>query len=270
MVYPKISGKLLRVFCYLLFFATFPAYAQRTIGDIAVPSGFKRIERETDTFAKYLRGLELRSESTVYLFNGNPKSYQGAQYAVINMDVGSRDLQQCADAVMRLKAEYHFQLNQYDKIHFNFTNGDRVDFVSYAHGYRPSIIGNKVSWNKTAKEDFSYSTFRKYLNLIYSYAGSYSLSREMIPVPSVNSLEIGQVFIQGGFPGHAVIVVDLAINEQGEKVFMLAQSYMPAQDIHVLKNPRNRELSPWYSLENGDELLTPEWKFQSEDLKKFR
>ena len=53
---------------------------------------------------------------------------------------------------------------------------------------------------------------------------------------SIENIEIGDVFIQGGFPGHAIIVVDLAENEVGEKCFLVAQSYMPAQEIHVLKN----------------------------------
>ena len=52
------------------------------------------------------------------------------------------------------------------------------------------------------------------------------------------SLQPGDVFIKGGSPGHAVIVVDVAIYTQtGKKVFLLAQSYMPAQQIHILVNP---------------------------------
>lgn len=262
--------KMLKVVGFLLFAIPFPGFTQHKIQEIPAPTGYQRIETESGSFASYLRNLELKNESTVYLFDGSPKAYQGAQYAVIDMDVGNRDLQQCADAVMRLKAEYHYQNDQYENIHFNFTNGDRVDFVQYAKGYRPKVSGNHVSWNKTASEDFSYPAFRKYLTLIFSYAGSYSLSREMIPVSQVQELDIGQVFIQGGFPGHAIIVVDLAENSQGKKVFMLAQSYMPAQDIHILKNPRNAGLSPWYSIEDGEVLFTPEWKFHSDDLKRFR
>ncbi|MBZ4654739.1 MAG: hypothetical protein JG781_2096 [Peptococcaceae bacterium] len=54
-----------------------------------------------------------------------------------------------------------------------------------------------------------------------------------------------------------------------EKIFILAQSYMPAQDIQILKNPMNQEISPWYSINFGEELHTPEWKSKKDDLKRF-
>ena len=87
------------------------------------------------------------------------------------------------------------------------------------------------------------------------------------------SLQPGDVFIKGGSPGHAVIVVDVAIYPQtGKKVFLLAQSYMLAQQIHILVNPANRGLSPWYELSDNDEgkLYTPEWVFEKKDLKRFK
>ena len=67
----------------------------------------------------------------------------------------------------------------------------------------------------------------------------------------------------------AVIVVDVAVNSEGKKVFLLAQSYMPAQDIHVLKNPTDLTLSPWYSTDFEDILATPEWNFKEKELNKF-
>lgn len=76
--------------------------------------------------------------------------------------------------------------------------------------------------------------------------------------------------IQGGSPGHCVIVVDMAVHkETGERLFMLAQSYMPAQDIHILKNEQKEEISPWYSLNFAGQLETPEWTFERDDLKQF-
>ena len=81
-------------------------------------------------------------------------------------------------------------------------------------------------------------------------------------------IQVGDVFIQGGFPGHAVIVVDMVKNQEGEKRFMLAQSYMPAQELQVLKNPASDE--PWYSIPKlHEKLVTPEWNFASTDLKRF-
>ena len=45
----------------------------------------------------------------IFLYNGDLKNRQDVHQAVINIDAGGKeDLQQCADAVMRMKAEYHF------------------------------------------------------------------------------------------------------------------------------------------------------------------
>ena len=77
----------------------------------------------------------------------------------------------------------------------------------------------------------------------------------------------GDIFIQGGFPGHAVLVLDVATNAQDEKIFLIGQSYMPAQDFHILKNLENENLSPWYKINDGEKLYTPEWTFDWKDLK---
>ena len=49
-------------------------------------------------------------------------------------------------------------------------------------------------------------------------------------------MKIGDIFVQDGKPGHAAIIIDMATNEANQKVFSLAQSFIPTQDIHILKN----------------------------------
>ncbi len=83
-------------------------------------------------------------------------------------------------------------------------------------------------------------------------------------------MEIGHVFIQKGNPyGHAVIVVDMAQNSKGKKIYLLAQSYMPAQETQILANPNDSDLSPWYNLDY-ETIITPEWIFYPTDLKHFK
>ena len=238
---------------------------------IPAPESYSRVLVKENSFAEYLRNLYLKTENNaVVLFDGNLKENQTAQYRVLKMDVGDKDLQQCADAVMRLWAEYLFEQKLFEEIHFNFTNGDVAKWNEYAEGYRPTISGNSVSWNKTKDEDYSYPNFREYLNLVFNYAGSYSLSKELKQVQNPSDIKAGDVFIYGGFPGHAVIVLDVALNKtSSEKVFLLAQSYMPAQEIHILINPVNDTLSPWYQIPADGILYTPEWTFELEELKSF-
>jgi hypothetical protein len=233
------------------------------------PKDFSRLDNNKKSFAYYLQNFPLKPhDAQVHLYNNKLKYRQDVHAAVLDIDVGNRDLQQCADATMRLRAEFLYKQKQYDQISFNFTNGFIAKYSKWRKGYHIKVKGNKVSWSKHSKPTVSYTSFRKYLNMVFSYAGTLSLEKELESVVP-KKLEIGNIFIQGGSPGHAIIVMDMAKNSKGEKVFLIAQSYMPAQEIHVLKNPNDLELSPWYSLKKLEELVTPEWIFTKEQIKKF-
>lgn len=236
---------------------------------IAPPSGYERTACEEGSFCDWLRDLPLKpAGAPVRYFDGDVKTH-AQHHAVIDVDTGKRDLQQCADAVMRLKAEYHYAKGDYANIHFNYTSGDKVSFDDWRKGRKPIVRGNKVSFTAPAGEtDNSYRNFRKYMTSIFTYAGTYSLAKEMDSV-NVRDIQVGDVFIVGGMPGHAVMVMDVAENETGKKMFLLAQSYMPAQDMHILKNPENAG-SPWYSADFYAFLNTPDWQFSRKHLKRFR
>jgi hypothetical protein len=235
-----------------------------------LPEGYTRITPEKNSFAQYLQNLPLKPEGTIALnYDGSVKQPDDVYTAVVNIDVGEKDLQQCADAIMRLRAEYLFAQQRYDEIKFNLTNGFTTEYSKWAQGYRIAVKGNKTNWVKKSQPDNSYTQFRQYLDLIFTYAGTLSLEKELTPI-EINQIEIGSVFIKGGSPGHAVIVVDLAENKStGDKIFLLAQSYMPAQDIQILKNPNSANLSPWYSTKIEQKLITPEWTFTKNQLRKF-
>ena len=240
------------------------------IDRINCPEGYERIDISNDSFGYFLRHLELKPEgSEVMLYDGRKKSNQNVHVAVFSIDVGDRDLQQCADATMRLWAEYLRKAGRDEDIHFNFTNGFRVDYKKWMEGYRIKVDGNDVSWVKSTEPSNTYKTFMSYMRIIFAYAGTLSLNEELESV-LINDMDIGDIFVQGGSPGHAVIVVDMAINkETGQTVFLLAQSYMPAQEIHVLINPNDENLGPWYILDDREVYFTPEWQFDNDVLKRY-
>lgn len=255
------------VICALTFHES--ALAQRTIESISTPAGFSRVA--SNGFGTYLRKLPLKPEGTkVKLYDGTEKYWQGGAYAVVDMEIGKTDLQQCADACIRLRAEYLWRNKQYDKIHFNFVNGFKADYTKWAEGNRICVKGNKASWYEAGEPDYSYRSFRKYLNMVFSYAGTASLAKEMTSV-KLGDAQIGDVFILGDSPGHAMIIVDIAQDRKSRKAMMVAQSYMPAQDIHVVTNLNDEDISPWYIY--NDDTLTfgfPELTFQSYQIKRFQ
>lgn len=219
----------------------------KTLHDIPPPKGYKRIESNTNPFESWLRKLPIKKDKTVYLYNDKIKPNQSAQFAVVDMSRSRTDLQQCADVVMRLRAEYLFAQKHFDSIRF-------MDY-------------NKKWYNWTGGNNRG--RFEQYLQQVFGWCGSASLDKQLNPVTNYNELKSGDIFIKGGFPGHAMIVSDMAINSKGEKVFMLIQGYQPAQDIHIVINPMDQELSPWYQLTSANEIYTPEWTFYKDQLHRW-
>ncbi len=218
-----------------------------TISEIPIPQGYERNNYSPDAFASWLRNIKLKNDKTVYKYDGTPKYNQIAQFAVLNISVGKQNLQQCADAVMRLRAEYFYDRKDFNKISFTDNNGR-------SYYYQPP---------------FTRDHFNNYLLKVFGMCGTASLSKQLKKDVQIKDIESGDVLIRGGFPGHAVIVIDVAINKGGKKIYLLAQSYMPAQDIHVLINPVNKNLSPWYEVNDESIIETPEYNFTKYELKRW-
>lgn len=217
----------------------------KRISDIPLPKGYTRLKPEAGSFAAWLKLLPLKKDKTVFLYNGQLKRNQQAQYAVVDMSTGKEDLQQCADVVMRLRAEYLFAAGKYNEIRF-------TDFEGKAYAWKG---GN----NRAG--------FDQYLRTVFGMCGSASLEKQLNTVSDFRAIKPGDVLIRGGFPGHAVIVADMATNETGEKIYLLVQGYQPAQDMHVLNNPANPGYTPWYTITGSKNIQTPEWDFLTTQLK---
>jgi hypothetical protein len=249
----------------------------KKVKDIPTPKGYERAEntelsRENwaSPFGAYLQNAPLKKDKTVYLYNGEKKRNQSAQFAVLDVSVGDRDLQQCADALMRLRGEFLFQQKAYDKISFKSVEGQVMRYVDWANGNHNLLKTQDLKSPLKKDADITYPNFLKYMNFVFAYASTLSLEKELKPVKNISDIQIGDVFIKGGAPGHAIIVMDLAQHkETGKKVFLLAQSYMPAQNIHILVNPNNAKSSPWYDESFENQLVTPEWVFEKSSLRRF-
>lgn len=238
-----------------------------SIAELPIPAGFKRLPQPAGSFGAWLRTMRLKSDNNVYLYNGQLKRNQQAQYAVLDISTGAKDLQQCADAVIRLYAEYLYAGRQWGKIGFHATDGTWMDYNSWMKGDRFVLKQNRLVKIRKAAPCSGDACFSQYLETVFSWAGTLSLSKELLPVKDTRKVLPGDVFIKGGAPGHAVIVMDVAENSAGERIFLLAQSYMPAQNIHVLKNPAS--VTPWYPAAFTGKLLTPEWVFDAGELARF-
>jgi hypothetical protein len=232
-----------------------------TIGAIPLPAGYHRATVAPGSFGAWLRAVALKRTLTVYLYNGKPKANQDAQFAVLDVSVGHEDLQQCADAVMRLRAEYLYGRKEYAAITFYTERGVRLNFAEFA-------AKNGVSLRGDVMVDLTKPCFDLFLQKVFSYCSTRTLAKQLVPA-AYSTIEPGDVLIRSGSPGHAMLVMDLAEDEQGRRIYMLAQSYMPAQDIHIVKNPGD-DFSPWYQADSTiGVVVTPEYMFKTNELRKW-
>ncbi len=241
----------------------------KTVGAIQPPEGFKAQVTDSNSYTFWLRSLPIKKDKNVYLYDGSLKRNQHAQFAVLDISVGDKDLQQCADAVIRLRAEYLYSQRRFDEINFLATSGQEIAYARWRKGERFTLRGNRLqsyqleSWSNIEER----KGFDSYLEWVFMYAGTLSLAQQLKKKNDFYAIQAGDVLLQGGSPGHAMQVMNIAVNEKGEKVYLLAQSYMPAQSIHIVKNPMTIAAGAWYTVREGrTSIQTPEWQFTKEQL----
>jgi hypothetical protein len=239
-------------------------FAGSTIGTrFNPPAGYERVAVESGSFAEYLRNFQLKSYGTVAKLADGTDNLTAPTEAVLELDVRKNGLQQCADSIIRLYAEYRYARGEYEYVSFDcYTNPVfTMNFSFWTQGNRVRANGNKLEWyqpDNATPGDTSYSTFRYYLDNVFNYANTYSLKNQMMQIDSAD-LQVGDCLIitadqTGGTDGHAMIVVDVAVEKStGKKVFMIAEGNTPATEMYVIKDYANDTV--WFSL-NEDGTFT--------------
>ena len=235
---------------------------------IATPEGFTRTGEEANSLGAFLRDFPLKADGApVLLYNKEEKANQNAHVAVFKLPLEREDLQQCADSVMRVYAEYFRSIDAMSRIEFTLTDTFKASYSKWREGYRIVEVGDSFEWEDLAEFDGSESCFKKFMRLVFAYAGTYSLETDSKKI-KLSAIQIGDIFIRGGSPGHAVMVVDTCENPDGRKAFLLAQGYMPAQQFQLLKNPAHED-DPWYYVDEVNyPFETPEYTFDKECLRR--
>lgn len=235
------------------------------------PEGYAYVNVHQNSFEEYIENFPLKKYgSPILKYDGTEIETQHLHEAIFAIDTGTKDLQQCADAIIRFRAEYLFKMKKFDDIKFHFTSGDLMKWNDYKDGTRAFVKGNSVQFKKTENIDDSYENFRKYLDLIFTYAGTISLNKETKPVLKTEDLKVGDILITAGSPGHIVFIAGVSENQKRDKLFLLAEGFTPAQSIHILKNPFDPKISPWYELDvNSPETKTARYFFEPTNFRSF-
>jgi len=230
-------------------------------GQFASPPGFERVAVEAGSFGAFLRELPLRPPgSPVLSFRGETilSGDDPRLAAVVELDVGDADLQQCADTVIRLHAEWSYAA-QRSPIVYRAGDGTPFDFERYLGGERVQQRGARLERTRAARPVArSHEALKRFLTGVFSWVNTGALARYSRAVP-IGEVQPGDFFVMSGSPfGHAVLVLDVARAPDGEVRLLLGQGYMPAQSLHVLRDATG---SPWFSLDRQQSQLdTPFWR----------
>ncbi len=226
------------------------------------PAGFTRVDVARGSFGEFLRTLPLRPDGAPVIdYRGNKLHDEGRHpniVAVADLDIGEKDLQQCADAIIRLHAEWRYGRGDRD-LSYRSVSGQPLSYRGYVAGDRAVVDGkNLVVRRAAAARKDDHTLFRGWLDDVFSWAGTASLERDAKKVTSLSEIAPGDFFVMSGSPfGHAVLVLDVARDDKGRLALLLGQSYMPAQSFQILA----RDGSPWFVVEPGDTFVdTPLWR----------
>jgi hypothetical protein len=222
---------------------------------IPTERGFERVAIDPDSFAAFLRTLPLEAAGTpVRSFRGDTilAADDPRLAAVVAIDVGSQDLQQCADSVIRMHAEWRWSIGKRD-VSYRSLSGFTMSFDRWQRGDRFVLAGKDLAWTTGARPDASHAAYRSFLDGVFTWANTTALARDAQKVAR-SDLRAGDFFVLGGSPGHAILVLDVAKDASGHTRALFGQGYMPAQSFHVVKVAG----SPWVSLDD-DAVTTPFW-----------
>jgi hypothetical protein len=228
---------------------------------IPTPDGYRRLLVQPGTFASWLRRLPTHATRVqVLAHDGRP--LPGHAVAVIDIDVGDRDLQQCADSIIRLHAEHLWSAGRADAAAYHFTSGDRSAWSDWVAGEVFRVDGSRVRRAAGPPRPATHATYRQWLDHLFQYAGTRSLALDSVPVPAEAPLQAGDFLVDPGSPGHAVVLLDVAEGAGGRRVGLVGQGFMPAQELHVLGAERVEVLDgAWFPLPRtaGETLDVPSW-----------
>jgi hypothetical protein len=239
--------------------ANAPKFDGSLASRIAPPPGYTRLPVEPASFPAFVRGLPLSPAGTdVTTHDGEVVRPADDDYveAVVALDLGSSDVQQSVDVIVRLHAEWLWSRNEKSQISYTALTKLPLPLARWEKGQRLiTNTGADVFWAIQAKpKDVDYAEFRRYLDAVFLWQNALSLGLRSRALEQPEQLLPGDFFLHSRAPGHVAIVLDVAEKPGGERVALLGQSLNPAQSLHVLRPGR---ATPWFSLRPGSAIVTP-------------
>jgi|GEM_PF-2231807 len=232
-----------------------------------LPEGYERVPATKNSYTSFLRRLRLMTYGSATY---NNSASETPQIGLLNLSV-IENMQENIHLCIRLRSEYFFEREQYNKIAFSIITKDRVDYIRWSEGLNIAING-KLHSTKQQRGVNRIITFQNFLKFIFTHSTIKTIMLDVQPTP-ISNIMPGDMFIQPEHPGNAVIVLDVAYNRAtGDRIFLLAKHNKRSQIAYVLDNPKEGwSGSPWYHANiKGNKITTPDFVFYKTDLRRFQ
>lgn len=232
------------------------------------PDGYTRVPAEEGSFAQYLRSYPMLPDNIkLPVYDGS--TINSTDYAAIfDISLGAEGWQQCADSVIRLYSDYFYESGQTDRISFMFSNGDECSYDHWRKGRRMLVLGGISLEIPAALPDDSRQQYMNYLKEVMRYAGTLSLQKESEVIPAAE-LRTGDIICNDT---HVVMIADTAVNDKGEKCYLIGQSFIPSVCFHIITWTQGSTTSPWFTQEQLSGDLSPVlgYGFGQQDIRRWK
>lgn len=229
--------------------------SQNLIGSLPLPdSGFVRIPLDENSFGAWLRNLVLLPPgSPVYDYRKRiyKSSDDTAIAAVVKLDINGRRLEQCMDILIRLYGQFLWENDRALELKLPLPGGYWLLWADWVQGIRPQFDGIDVTFKRTGDQDNSYNQYSAYLRTVYAVSHTQQFYYWYEPILP-EEIEVGDFFVRKGTKSHAVMVVDMAIDRDGQKFALIGHGDTPACEFHLLNCKKTQ---PWIPLDPNDSHL---------------
>ncbi len=212
---------------------------------IAPGAGWRRLSLPSGSFGDWLRHLPMQSSDVLVRdFRKRPvdDAAQDRSAGCFALHPNTNQLGPAA-MMVRLRAEYLWAAQAGGAASFHFNTGQRMDWLEWSRGMRASFETGTLRFVQMGKEDTSRSSYCAYLESLFQHTGSQSLLDDTRPVTD-GTISVGDILIRShAGDEHAAMIVDLAVDANGQIAVMLAQGSAPAATLHLCANETG---SPWH------------------------
>lgn len=229
------------------------------------PVGFQRMNVTQGSFGDYLLNFKLKEYNTkplCYNIEKDTLEENASLPAVSVLDlelIQKRNLQISYNSIILLYSNYLYENSRFDDIKFKLSTTPvfQCDFTTWSNGGRlnENENGTQITWclehgehcsHRDVELGTSAASFKYYLQKVMTYSSTASFKSNLYKIQNSDAAPGDVIFYaDSSIPS---IIVDMALDANGNKIYIMAQGNSPASEIYIVRNEKNADFNPWHNL----------------------